>query len=293
MVARIAVIGAGGMGAWFTRFFKSRGHLVIVADRDSSKAKRLASKLRAKCASSNIEAARKSDIIILATSANVIPKVIKEILPVLRRNALICEISATKSIVMPALHTAEKRGVRIASIHPMFGPLMHGISERRIIAIRTGNDTRGYTTMKHLLQGARFFLTTQDIHDRQVAVTLGLPHFLNMAFAMTLSKRRNLAEIRKFAGRTFNLQMLLAQAIADEPETTADIQIMNKQFRRVLRELQRDIRSLARIVNRRDRARLVAQYKKIRKALSSEQEFRVARATFEKVTETQSAISRG
>jgi prephenate dehydrogenase len=293
MVARIAVIGAGGMGAWFTRFFKSRGHFVIVADRDSSKGRRLASKLRAKYASSNIEAARKSDIIILATPANVIPKVIKEILPVLRRNALICEISATKSIVMPALRTAEKRGVKIASIHPMFGPLTHGVRERRIIAIRTGEDTRGYTTMKHLLQGAHFFLTDQDIHDRQVAVTLGLPHFLNMAFAMTLSKKRNLAEIRKYAGRTFNLQMLLAQAIADEPETTADIQVMNKQFRRVLRELQGNIRLLARIVNRRDRARLVAQYKRIRKALSSEQEFRVARARFEKVTETQSAISRG
>jgi prephenate dehydrogenase len=285
MVTRIAVIGAGGMGAWFTRFFKSRGHLVIVADRDSSKAKRLASKLRAKYASNNIEAARESDIIILATPANVIPKVIKEILPVLRRDAMICEISATKSIVMPALRSAEKRGAKIASIHPMFGPLTHDIRDRSIIAIRTGKDTRGYTTMKYLLQGARFFLTDQDIHDRQMAVTLGLPHFLNMAFAMTLSKRRNLAEIRKYAGRTFNLQMLLAQAIADEPETTADIQIMNKQFRRVLRELQRDIRSLARIVNRRDRARLITQYKKIRRALSSEQEFRVARATFEKVAE--------
>jgi prephenate dehydrogenase len=293
MVNRIAVIGAGGMGAWFVHFFKSRGHLVTVSDRNSSKAKRLASKFRTKYASSNAEAARRSDIIILATPSNVIPKVIKEILPVLHGNALICEISATKSIVMPALRTAEKRGVKIASIHPMFGPLAHGIRERKIIAIKTGKDTRGYRTIKHLLQGARFFLTDQDTHDKRVAVTLGLPHFLNMAFATTLSKRRNLAEIRRFAGRTFNLQMLLAEAIADEPETTADIQIMNKEFLRVLQDLQRDIRSLARIVNQRDRAKLVARYKRIRKALSTEPQFRIARTTFEKVTETQSALSRG
>jgi prephenate dehydrogenase len=113
-----------------------------------------------------------------------------------------------------------------------------------------------------------------------------------MAFAMTLSKRRDLAEIRRFAGRTFNLQMLLAEAIADEPETTADIQILNKEFLRVMRDLQRDIRSLARIVNEQDRTKLVARYKKIRRALSTEPQFRVARATFEKVTEAQSAVSK-
>ncbi|HXZ97832.1 MAG TPA: prephenate dehydrogenase/arogenate dehydrogenase family protein [Candidatus Acidoferrum sp.] len=292
MVNRIAVIGAGGMGAWFTRFFKSRGDLVSVADRDASKAKRLASKLRAEYAPSNVEAARRSDIVIIATPTRVTPKVIKEVLPALRDNALICEISATKSIVVPALRDAGKRRVKIASIHPMFGPLAHGISERKIVAIRTGKDMRGYKTMRHLLQGARFLLTDQDTHDKNVAVTLGLPHFLNMAFAMTLCKRRDSAEIRRFAGRTFNLQMLLAQAIADEPETIADIQITNEEFLRVMRDLQRDIRSLARIVNQRDRARLVARYKKIRRTLATERQFRIARRTFEKVTETQSAVSR-
>lgn len=278
------------MGAWFARFFKSRGDSVIISDRDSKKAKRLALKVHAKHASSSVEAAREGHIIILATPANAISKVIKDILPVLRRNAVVCEISATKSVVMPALRTAERRGVKVASIHPMFGPLAHGIRGRRIVAIRTGKDTRGYKTMKHLFQGAHFFLTHQDIHDKHMALTLGLPHFLNMAFAMTLSKRRNLAEIRGFAGRTFDLQMLLAEAIADEPETTADIQIMNDEFRKVLRDLQRDIRSLAIIVNKRDRAKLVARYKEIRKALSTDPQFRIARAAFEKVTEAQSAI---
>jgi prephenate dehydrogenase len=292
MVARVAIIGAGGMGAWFAHFFKSRGDSVIVSDSDSNRAKRLARKVHAKCSSSNTDAARGSDIILLAIPTNATSEVIKEILPVLRRNALICDISATKSVVMPALRSAEKRGVKVVSIHPMFGPLARGIRGRRIIAIRTGKDTRGYKTMKHLLQGAHFFLAGQSIHDKRVALTLGLPHFLNMAFAMTLSKRRDLAEIRRFAGRTFNLQMLLAEAIANEPETTADIQISNKEFLRVMRDLQRDIRSLARIVNEQDRTKLVARYKKIRRALSTEPQFRVARATFEKVTEAQSAVSK-
>jgi prephenate dehydrogenase len=293
MVKRVAIIGAGGMGAWFAHFFNSRGDSVIVSDHDTSKAKRLALKIHTKYSSSNADAARGSDVILLAVPANAISKVIKEILPVLRRNALICEISATKSVVMPALRSAEKRGAKVASIHPMFGPLAHGIRGRRIIAIKTGKDTRGYKKMRRLLQGAHFFLTDQDIHDKHMALTLGLPHFLNMAFAMTFSKRRNLAEVRGFAGRTFDLQMLLAEAIADEPETTADIQIMNKEFPRVLRDFQRNIRSLARIVNQRHRAKLLARYREIRKGLLTDSQFRVARAAFEKVTEAQSATSRG
>jgi hypothetical protein len=111
-----------------------------------------------------------------------------------------------------------------------------------------------------------------------------------MAFAMTIS-RRGVAEIRKFAGRTFNLQMLLAEAVASEPETTADIQIMNKAFRVVLRDLQRNIGLLAEIVRRQDRAKLIARYQRIRGHLSSDPKFAVAGEAFEKTCEAASIYS--
>lgn len=290
MVARVAIIGAGGMGAWFARLLKSRGYRITVADRNSGKARRLASQLRAKYVPTNIEAALGSDIIILATPANTTVKVINEILPATSRDALICEICATKSVVMPALRAAQKLGIRTASIHPMFGPLARGIRGRRILAIRTG-DTRSYKMLKHMLEGADVFFTRQDIHDKRTAVTVGLSHFLNMAFAMTVSKGRNLAEMRRFAGRTYDLQMLLAEAIAHEPETTADIHITNKEFRRVLREFEQNVRMLSKIVDRKDRAKLLAQYEGVRKALAADPEFSVAPITFERVTDVQSTGS--
>ena len=114
---------------------------ITVSDRNPNRARRLASELRAKYASTNVEAAPGSDVIILATPANATAKVINEILPATSRDALICEICATKSVVMPALRAAQRRGIKVASIHPMFGPLARGIRGRRIIAIRTGKDT--------------------------------------------------------------------------------------------------------------------------------------------------------
>jgi prephenate dehydrogenase len=291
MVTRVAVIGAGGMGSWFARYFKSRGHSLTVSDRDRRKAQRLASRIRARYTSSNVEAARGSDIVILATPANVVSDTVKQILPALRRNALLLDICAVKSAVIPALRLAERRGVRVASIHPMFGPLARGVRKKLIIIIRTGKDRRGMKTVERLFDGARVLSAEPDAHDRQMALTLALPHFLNMVFAMVISKRRSFAEIRKFAGRTFNLQMLLAETVASEPETTADIQIMNKEFAIILQGLQRDIRSLYQIVKRGDRAELVGRYERIRQRLSVDPKFDAARRTFEKVCETSSAIS--
>jgi prephenate dehydrogenase len=85
--------------------------------------------------------------------------------------------------------------------------------------------------------------------------------------------------------------MLLAEAIANEPETVADIQIMNREFPILLRELQAEIQSLARMVNKRERARLVARYRQLREALSADPEFRVARKMFETVSEAYSVVS--
>jgi len=292
MVKRVTVIGSGGMGSWFARFFKSRGDMITVCDRDQRRARRLATRIGARCARDNSEAARGSDVVVLATSVNSVSRVIKEIAPALKRNALLFDICATKSGVIPALRSVQRRGVKIASIHPMFGPFASGVTSRVIIVVRTGKDMRGAEMIKRMFRGARILLVDPEVHDKWMALTLALPHFLNMAFAIAISRRRSLSDARKFAGRTFNLQMLLAETIASEPETTADIQVMNKEFGLVLKELLRDIRSLARIVNVSDRAELVARYRRIRDQLAKDPEFGVARKEFEKICAASSTISR-
>jgi prephenate dehydrogenase len=286
-IAKVAIIGAGGMGSWFARFFKSRGDSVTISDRDQRKARLLASNIHARLASSNVEAVQGSDIVVLATPSNVASNVIGEILPALGKNALLIDICAVKSAVMPALHLAEKRGVQVASIHPMFGPRASSMREKNVIVVRTGKSSGGPDRVKHLLEGAHILVADPQVHDRQTAITLALPHFLNMAFAMTLSGR-SLAEIRKFAGRTFDLQMLLAQAVGSEPQTTADIMTMNKEFRVILRDVQRNVRLLAETANGHDRKMLITYHRRIRKELSSDPKFALSGAAFERACEAAS-----
>lgn len=192
---------------------------------------------------------------------------------------------------MPVLRLAEKRGVQVASIHPLFGPLGSSLREKNVIIIKRGRDKRGFQKVEHILESAHILLTSPKDHDRLTALTLALPHFLNMAFAMTISKG-DLARLKKFAGRTFNLQMLLAETVANEPETTTDIQIMNKEFRVILRDLQRNIRLLAETVSRQDRAKLLARYQQIREHLSSDPEFALSGETFERVSRAASTYSK-
>ncbi len=284
---KVAIIGAGGMGSWFARFFKARGNSVIISDRDRRKARLLASRIHVRWASSNVEAVKGSDIVILATPANVTSNIINQILPAIAENAILVDICAVKSAVIPALRLAEKRGVQVASIHPMFGPRASSLREKNVIVVRTGGHPGGSKRVKHLLEGARLLAADPQIHDRQTAITLALPHFLNLTFAMTMSGR-SLAEIRKFAGRTFDLQMLLAQTVGNEPQTTADILTMNKEFRVILRDLQRNTRLLAETVNDRDRGRLIAYHQRIREHLSSDPKFALAEAAFERACEASS-----
>jgi prephenate dehydrogenase/chorismate mutase len=288
---RVAVIGAGGMGSWFARFFKSRGGLVTLSDRNLRRARVLASRIRVKYARNNVEAARGSDVVILATSTNAVSQVIKEILPALGKNTLLVDIAAVKSPVVSALRLAEKQGIRVLSIHPMFGPLASGLREKKVVVVRTRERKREHDRITNMLGAARMITVDPKVHDRQTAFTLALPHFLNMAFAMTMSGR-SVAEIREFAGRTFELQMLLAETVASEAETTVDIQIMNREFQGVLRELERNFKLLAEAVKSGDRADLIARYKRIRNYLSSDPEFAIAGRALEKAYDAISVESR-
>jgi prephenate dehydrogenase/chorismate mutase len=293
---KVGVIGAGAMGTWFARFFASQGDEVIVADHNSRKAQRLANMVHAREAANNVEAALGSDIIVLATPPNTIDKIVEEILPAAKREALLIEICAVKSPTIQPLRVAERHGLRVASIHPMFGPLAStGLRKRRIIFVRSGRKWKeSLRAIKRLFPGAEIFLTRPDIHDKRTAVTLALPHFLNMAFAnAACRRRRNISGLQDFAGRTFSLQLLLSEIIANDPETIADIQIMNKQFGYVLRDMQEEVESLATIVKRRDRPSLVAHYRRVRRLLTADPQFNVAPRIFEKAYDAVTAASEG
>ena len=77
---------------------------------------------------------------------------------------------------------------------------------------------------------------TPEIHDLRIALTLGLPHMMNILFLNLLKKTNEpLNELTKYTGTTFLLQKVFAESIIQrEMEMFGEIQIMNSEFHEVL-----------------------------------------------------------
>ncbi|MCD6088361.1 prephenate dehydrogenase, partial [Candidatus Bathyarchaeota archaeon] len=119
---KVAIIGAGKMGRWFTRYFIQQGHEVSISDINEKAAKRFAETMRISFSHSNSEVARSSDLVMICTPIETVSTVIKEILDYVDPSAPIAEISSIKSPVMLALKKAASSGKLILSLHPLFGP---------------------------------------------------------------------------------------------------------------------------------------------------------------------------
>ncbi len=124
--------GAGGMGKWLTNHFLKLGHSVIVADprieqnQDSD----------IEIASNNIAAVDNADLVLISVPMKHSAEVIREVLPHMKDESIICEISSIKSNVVEILRTVSTGQIKPLCIHPLFGP---GVSflKKKFALIRT------------------------------------------------------------------------------------------------------------------------------------------------------------
>jgi len=103
----IGIIGGNGrMGQLFAEFFVERGIKVLIAD--------LKTKL------SNKDLAKNSDITIISVPIDKTVKVIKEVLPSLKKGSAITDFTSVKECPINEMLKA-KNGVEVFGMHPMFG----------------------------------------------------------------------------------------------------------------------------------------------------------------------------
>lgn len=225
----IAVIGgAGRMGRWLVRYFSSRGHKVIISDIKMNEARTLAKEAGVEFAENNIEAAKTGDLIIVSTPIQVTPKVIHKIVPYLRKGAIVAEISSLKTHLVKDLTQIAKSNVRPLSIHPLFGPGTRKITRRKIAVIPILNAEAEKKIAKELFPEAEIIVIDAEKHDKAMALTLSLPHFMNIVFAAIISEE-DLKNLKKLEGPTFKLQLTLAESIMTEDSALqASIQFNNE-----------------------------------------------------------------
>lgn len=274
---RIAIIGgAGRMGEWFARYFLKQGHEVIISDVRSDKAKIVANSLGARLASNNIEATRISDLLFISTPIDVVPKVLSEISLALRDSMIIAEISSLKSKVLPVLKRIAEKRVRILSIHPLFGPGLQEIVGEKIALIPVHEQTTEEKLASDLFPEAKIIAVECEKHDRVMAITLALTHFINIVFALVVGEE-DLQTLKQLSGTTFTLQLAISEGVmTEDPLLYALIQIDNEYTLNYLESFMLKANVLKEIIGKKDFDGFIEFYKVARDLLSRDEEFPTA-----------------
>jgi prephenate dehydrogenase len=214
---KVAIIGAGKMGRWFTRFFLEEGDSVIVSSRSEGKLLKLKAEFGIEIAS-NVDAVKRADRILICVPIENFEEVVKEIHSHIRPDQVVMDICSIKEIPVKIMREYIKTGTTLGT-HPVFGPGVKSIRDQNFILTPADRkEERFAENFKRWLEkrGANVFIMSPRRHDELMSVVLGLPHFLGLVVCDTLLDYGNFLETKRVAGASFKMLLTLAEAVASE-----------------------------------------------------------------------------
>ena len=213
MVQRISIIGAGGkMGSWFLNYFLRKPATKVLVYDIKTLSKPPANVTQCPSVASCVKDA---DLVLVCVPIIVAPCVVKQCALKMKSGAILAEISSIKTRTYTILKKYSKKIFPLC-IHPMFGPGASHIRDTRIILIPVKNQKRESKTVRNLMRGADIIvLPNAHIHDKYMAIMLGLTYYANIILANLLSTE-DILYMEKIAGTFFRIQLLLIQGILSD-----------------------------------------------------------------------------
>lgn len=219
----LVIGGAGRMGQWLAGFLDNQSFEVVLADPSlETDGQSRFSDWR--------QAPLDVSLIVVAAPLRQSAGIIHE-LAASRVSALVFDIGSLKTPLIGPLRDAAGSGMRICSVHPMFGPDTRLLSGRHVLVMDAGCP-EAVREVRSLFSEtmAEIVSVPLDEHDRFMALVLGLSHALNIAFFTALERSGISAE--KLAGissTTFKRQLAIARDVAAEnPALYFEIQTLNE-----------------------------------------------------------------
>ena len=256
---RALVIGGGGrMGGWFARFLDAQGYSVTVADpAGSPDAFPVCADWREADFAQDLLA---QDLIVVAAPLRASAAVLAGLA---ERNpgAVVFDIGSLKSPLRGGLEALVAAGVRVTSMHPMFGPSANVLAGRHVIFIDLGVPEATDVARSLFAHTTAVPVSMSlDEHDRAIGYVLGLSHALNIAFFTALAQSGEMAErLAELSSTTFDRQLAIARGVADEnPHLYYEIQRLNEQGDEALAALEGAVRQVLASVRSGDESAFVA-----------------------------------
>jgi len=215
---RVAIIGAGKMGQWFTKLFREEGFSVVVSSRTRSKAEALRAEFGVDVARSNVEAVDNADWILLCVSLDSLDAVLREIGSHVRPDQVVMDIGSIKEIPVNLLHKHVEHGVTLGT-HPVFGPGARSLEGQNFVLTPVGDEEKSFAgEFRGWLEkcGAVVSVLSPRKHDELMSLVLGFPHFVGLVAGDTLMNNPNFVDAKAVGGATYKLLLTLAEAVSSE-----------------------------------------------------------------------------
>ena len=268
---KIAIIGGtGALGSWFANWFVNQRFTVVIWGRNLQKLQKISSDLHIESTNELEKAVKNADYVLVSVPIEITPSLLEQIAPLLKPNSILFDVTSIKNATLKTLTTIANKypKIRVASIHPMFGPGAVGLKERTIILIDPliGSSSPAGEGAKSAAAELESLFTRNPhdypqvvrcdgaTHDKTVALTLGLSHATNILFQRILSKSNlKLEDIAKYGGTTFKVQKILSESVIHEdPNIYGHIEMDNSEFWKVLDIFINELQEYAQMIKSRD-----------------------------------------
>lgn len=237
----IGIIGGRGrMGKLFAEFFMERGLKILISD--------IGTKL------ANKDLAKKADITIISVPIDKTIKVIREVLPCLKKGNAITDFTSVKENPVAEMMKAGT-GVEVFGMHPMFGN-SNPISGQTIIMCPTKKSGKWHKWMKNFLEknGATTKSMASHSHDRVMAVAQDLIHFIEITCADGLRLTGlPVKNILPFISKASELKVMSSARILDQDSGLyGNMQLENPYNLKFLNDYKKTVEELIEIIHKKN-----------------------------------------
>ncbi|MCP4995347.1 MAG: prephenate dehydrogenase, partial [Gammaproteobacteria bacterium] len=152
------------------------------------------------------------------------------------------------SHLIDVVEDARSKGIRLASIHPMFGPDTELLSGQNLIICQAGSDEaedRAFQLFSNT--AANIFKIPIEQHDQCMTWVLNLPHLLNIIMVeMLRSSSMPYEMLCALGGTTFNKQMeVTAEVMTENPQLYFHIQSINQHNHELFSALSKTLEHIS------------------------------------------------
>ncbi len=252
MTTKVHIIGGTGqMGGWVKTYLSSHSYKVTISNEKEK----------------NEDGIKSCDILILSVPIEVAPTVTKQVLPLLKKETTIIDLSSLMSLNEKTLKDSTHPST---FIHFLFGPSVGGIQNQHVVI----NTIKESEALKELIalfssDGAQLHTLSTKDHDYMMAHIQALTHFSNLVLAHSLESNLHTL-IPELTTPTYlnQISVVLRVISNNSPELLANIQLLNPYTQSVLSQHVSTQQDILTLIEKKNLSELTEKYEELKNTVT-------------------------